>query len=316
MRWHLSTWLVLAALLTAAPSQLEAQSGYSVPGANAYVARKDWNGLLNYCRGWAQAEPTNPLAWYYMGSTYGVGLRQPEAAVAAFHRAAALKSSWPELWNALGSEYMKMKRYKEASDSFRVATQQNPQKMNYWCNLAAAYTRHNRWPSALRAVQDGARNAGPSARWQDWYLVGKAYASLAEPQQAVSAYNRCLRMNPRFGKGWNSLGIAQEALGNWQEATPCYRQGAGLGDASARANLSTVQERRRQAQLAAQARQQQAGGGQTQDQRDRIANQAMGRQIEADQRQRVEDHQAGQYRAQNPGVSDAEARRRVRGDPP
>jgi hypothetical protein len=56
--------LVISISLPALLVPLTAQTEYSIAGANAYVARKDWNALLNYTQGWSRASPNDPMPWY------------------------------------------------------------------------------------------------------------------------------------------------------------------------------------------------------------------------------------------------------------
>src|SRR5579863_3280781 len=110
--------LVFALLLTAFLPTFSAAAGYSLAGANAYVAAKNWTGLLQYCRGWTQAEPNDPMGWYYMAQTLGAEMNQPQNALPAFQRAASLKSPWPEIWNAQGIVYAQLGRYDESITAF------------------------------------------------------------------------------------------------------------------------------------------------------------------------------------------------------
>jgi hypothetical protein len=81
-----SGWLLVGAAAIAGT--------YSVTGANAYVGRQDWNGLVRYSSAWAEAEPRAAMPWYFLGNTYGIGLHQPAQAVRAFEKAVALQPHW------------------------------------------------------------------------------------------------------------------------------------------------------------------------------------------------------------------------------
>lgn len=105
--------------------------------------------------GWTQAEPNNPMGWYYMAQTLGAEMNQPQNALPTFQRAASLKSPWPEVWNALGHVYAQLERYNESADAFRKATEQNPRRMSYWTNLAGAYSDSNKWDAARKVLMDG-----------------------------------------------------------------------------------------------------------------------------------------------------------------
>lgn len=63
-----------------------AGGSFSIEGANAYVSARDWDGLLRYSTAWTKAQPNAPMAWFYLGNTYGQGLKQPGQALPAFER--------------------------------------------------------------------------------------------------------------------------------------------------------------------------------------------------------------------------------------
>jgi len=117
---------------------------FSVAGANAYRSRQDWNGLLQYCQRWTRSQPNEAMGWYYLGSTYGLGFKQPANAVAPFQKAVELKPDWALVWNALGFTYMDLKRYDDAAGAFRKCVEFEPSKANYWNSLASAYSPASR----------------------------------------------------------------------------------------------------------------------------------------------------------------------------
>src|SRR5215472_5658434 len=135
----------LSVFLLGALLPLFSQGGYSIAGANVYVAKKDWPALLAYTQGWTRANPGEPMAWYYMGQTYGYGLDRPADAANAFQRAVSLKSQWPEAWWALAYTDVQLKRYTDALHAVGTAVQQAPDRINYRNGLAGVYSELNSW---------------------------------------------------------------------------------------------------------------------------------------------------------------------------
>src|ERR1035437_9110182 len=80
-----------AASLLMAGAGTYAAGARSIERANVYVNAQDWNGLLRYSIEWTQTEPNAPMAWFYLGNTYGQALNQPQHALPAFERAVALQ---------------------------------------------------------------------------------------------------------------------------------------------------------------------------------------------------------------------------------
>ena len=88
---------------------------YSLPEAQAYQRRQDWTGLLRYTEGWTKAEPNNSNAWAMMSVAYFFGMDRPDLALEPTKRAVALAPNQAGGWTALGQNYMKLKRYREAN---------------------------------------------------------------------------------------------------------------------------------------------------------------------------------------------------------
>lgn len=218
-------------LLASALVPLSAQNGYSIAGANAYVARKDWNGLIAYAQGWSRANPNEPMSWYYMGQTYGYGLDRPADAANAFQRAVSLKSQWPEAWWALAYTDVQLKRYTDALHAVSAAVQQAPDRINYRNGLAAVYSELNRWDDVVHTLEDEQRMMESARTTEyDWYNLGNGFCNSKRFKEAEAAYSRSLKMNPNLGIAWTNLGVVEQALGNSQGALADYQRGASLGD--------------------------------------------------------------------------------------
>jgi predicted Zn-dependent protease len=218
--------VTIAATVTAALAQDE----YSLAGANPYVARKDWSGLLAYTQAWTRANPSDPMAWYYMGQTYGYGFNQPAQAVTAFRRAVALREQWPEAWHALGFSYVQARHYNEGINAVRRAISQAPDRPNYWSTLAQAYAAQGDWSGTLQILHEEQQHMNQATSY-DWFNLGNSYENLGRRQEAIAAYNQSLHMNQNYGPAWNNLGVAEQLVGNDTEAMADYKRAGQLGNA-------------------------------------------------------------------------------------
>jgi tetratricopeptide (TPR) repeat protein len=214
--------------------------GFSVAGANAFRSRQDWNGLLQYCQQWTRSQPNEAMGWYYLGSTYGLGFKQPANAVAPFQKAVQLKPDWALVWNALGFTYMDLKRYDDAAGAFRKCVEFEPSKANYWNSLASAYSWANKPRTAFETLESQQKSAGRPATNIDWYNMGNSYANLGIADGAKGAYQQALAMNPRHAEAWNNLGVAEQVTGNNANALQDYQRSASLGDSLATGNLAKL----------------------------------------------------------------------------
>ena len=231
-----------AASLLMAGSGTYAAGAHSIERANVYVNAQDWNGLLRYSIEWTQTEPNAPMAWFYLGNTYGQALKQPQHALPAFERAVALQPKWPEAWNALGFINVALKRFDEAAKAFAHAVEQAPAKATYWNNLAAAYSYQNRLSIVVKTLEDEQRAIAGSSVFVDWYNLGNGFCTTQEFTSAATAYRRAIQLKPDYGPAWNNLGTIEAIAGNNQAALKDYHQASTLGDGLGAANYARLQQ--------------------------------------------------------------------------
>lgn len=217
------------------------QGSFSPGGANRFVQRKDWNGLVRYAKSWTASEPGSAMGWYYLGSAYGIGLHDPASARAPFEKAVELNRGWSLTWNALGFTYLDLKRHGDAIRAFQHCVDQEPRKSNYWNNLAFAYSANGRRDLAVQTLQRQRAAVAGYATYTDWYNMGNGFANLDHREEAVAAFNQALRLNPRFGAAWNNLGVTQQEMGNYSGALNSYRHAGQLGDPLGNANAAALQ---------------------------------------------------------------------------
>jgi tetratricopeptide (TPR) repeat protein len=245
-------YLLIFACVIALPAAGQAQR-YSIAGANPYVQRKDWNGLLAYTKAWTQADPNDPMAWYYLGQTYGIGFNQPANAANAFRRAVSLKPQWPEAWHALAFTCDQSKQYKDAVAAARRAIAETPDKPNYWNTLAATYSHMEDWNDELQTLHEEEQHMARATSF-DWFNLGNAYSNAGHYQEALKAYNQSLQMAPNYGPAWNNLGVVEAALGQTAKALADYQRASQLGNSTGTGNYSSLQQQLAATRAAASAR--------------------------------------------------------------
>ena len=229
--------------------------GYSLSEAQSYQRRQDWNGLLRYTQGWTKAEPNNSNAWAMMSVAYFFGMNRPDLALEPTQRAVALAPNQAGGWTALGQNYMKLKRYREAVDAFQHSVDLAPNNGNHYNNLATAYSYVGDYPRALQTLERQEAVAGPTQTYQLWYNLANGYLDVFSSalngastgnnsstilNRARHAYGETLRMNPRYANAWNNLGTAEQASGASQNALNDYQRAAALGDPVGSSNYSRL----------------------------------------------------------------------------
>jgi tetratricopeptide (TPR) repeat protein len=120
--------------------------------AETLAELKDWKGLADLCRKWAESNPNDCVAWSYIGFAYGK-LQRYDDAIDAYRQAIRVNPDYAYAWHNLGLAYDDLKRYDNAIDAYRQAIRINPDYAYAWHNLALAYELSGNRTAALNAIQ-------------------------------------------------------------------------------------------------------------------------------------------------------------------
>jgi len=233
-------------------------ASYSQATADTYYRAADWQSLLAYADGWAQAEPRNANAWMIMGNAYGLGIRNDAAAAAAFRQTIAVSPSWALPYVGLGHAYLNQKCFDLAGAALEKAADRNPGSALYWKNAAAAYSYAGRLDLADEMLINEQKHlAHPDAI--DWYNIGCDFNKIEDPAHAAAALHRSVALNAGYANAWNNLGVADENLGKFDEALTEYKRAAALGDSLGSSNVAHLQALVAQMQRTSHAKR--GGGG-------------------------------------------------------
>ena len=229
---------------------------YSLADVQALERNQDWNGLLRYGQAWTKAEPKNANAWAAVAVAYFF-MDRPDLALEPTKKGVELAPREAGAWTGLGHVYSKLKQYPKAVDAYTYAVELKPQNGNFWNNLATAYSEQGDYAKTLETLERQAKVAGPHQSAELWYNLGNGLTAVAAStwlhsdagkpkdhilRKAVYAYNQSVRLNPRYGTAWNNLGVAEEALGETQQALNCYQRAGALGDQHGAQNYRKLQD--------------------------------------------------------------------------
>jgi tetratricopeptide (TPR) repeat protein len=112
--------------------------------------RKDWKGMLNWCRKWAKSDPNNFKAWFGLGAAYA-NIDKHDDAIEAYLRALSIDPETANAWYNLGYSYFRLNLYNNAVEAYSQALRIDPEMTNAWYNLGAAYAKLNRYDDAIKA---------------------------------------------------------------------------------------------------------------------------------------------------------------------
>ena len=189
--------------------------------AAALEQKKDWQGVLDWCRQWTRADPGNAWAWYNSGVAY-TNLRHYTDAIEAYREALRLKSDFTEAWSNLGAAYAELNRTTDAIEAYREALHIKPDDAETWYNLGVIYGNLNRTVDAIGAFREALRLKSDFAG--AWRNLGVAYLKLNRHTDAIEAYRKVVYTKPNDADAWRGLGFAYTKLNRYTDAIKAYRE--------------------------------------------------------------------------------------------
>ena len=126
-----------------------------------------------------------------------------------------------------GFDLIRMERYDEAEEFFRKALSEHPKDPHGWVGRGIAALRRGDPKKALE-YEDYALTLAPDDP-NAWYQKARALASLERHEQALSCYERSLRLHPTAA-AYYCKGRSLEALERDPEALDCYEKAVTLTD--------------------------------------------------------------------------------------
>ena len=113
------------------------------------------------------------------------------------------KKTTAEDWNQEGRAYLDMKKFKEAINCFKKATQLNPKERRYWFLLGLAFYRLDRCSEAI-AYYIKANEIAPES--ETFNNLALCYKNLKQFDKATETYEAALRLKPEDHMVLNNLG--------------------------------------------------------------------------------------------------------------
>lgn len=132
-----------------------------------------------------------------------------------------------------GNEFLKLRRYDKAIESFKHAIRLEPNLVAAHLGLGSAYlqlgSHREAIESAKRGIAINPENAGAH------HLLGSAYLEMRRPSDALPAFKEAVRLNPKSADLYVNLGIAYTYTGRLEQAVEAYGEALRLNP-----NLTTV----------------------------------------------------------------------------
>jgi tetratricopeptide (TPR) repeat protein len=192
---------------------------------------------LRFLRRSIDLNPANPDAHYLAGFILG-DLGRVEEAREANRRAVALN---PSLTRAHANLSLESRGSAESDRPQTAKTEQSSEVGSPHLTLALALRLKGYHEEALRecrAALDSGEDAVAALE-----AIGSLHLLLAQPHQALEAYDRCLAIEAGSQRAWNQRGIALYLMGRANDAEESFRRCVAAGEsyAAAHNNLGAVQ---------------------------------------------------------------------------
>lgn len=182
-----------------------------------------------------QLTPDNYDGYANLGGVY-LKLKMHPDAIAKTQQSLSMKPSF-KAYNNLGAIYYVERRYREASEMFKKATEINPKDARTWGALGDAY----RWtPQLTRLAAEAHRQAIELGEQE--LAVKPADAQLraniaswsvaADPEKALREIREALRLNPQDGRVQSLAAAVYEQTGRRNEALAAFQAAIKLGYAT------------------------------------------------------------------------------------
>jgi Flp pilus assembly protein TadD len=185
-------------------------------------------------------ESTNPTVWNEKGNIHFQNGAY-EDAICAYNKAIELDRSFGWPYSNLALTYLTLGKYAEAILLYQRSTsllETNMEKAATWNSLGNIYRHLNDYENALNAYRQAdeldPENAGRrgnmdlaytepnSQNAQVWIELGNLFFKAASYNEAVTAYEKAVKIDPASGWANSNLAMALVFQNKYQEAVPLY----------------------------------------------------------------------------------------------
>jgi len=109
-----------------------------------------------------------------------------------------------------GNEEFKKKNYEKAIEFYTYATEMDPTNHVFYTNRAMCYAAMNKWDKSLR---DAEKSISIKKDWEKGhYRKGVALQNLGRLQEAVQAFQECVKLSPQSGDFQKALDQAKKEM--------------------------------------------------------------------------------------------------------
>ncbi len=124
-------------------------------------------------------------------------------------QAVALDPASSDAWSNLGAARRQMGQTVDAAEAFRRAYELSPDHAETMSHLALAYIDAKDWPQAVALLEKATTT--DASRANLWLQLGKARLGVGRSDDAITAFETAIRLDPANSEGWAANAALQLA---------------------------------------------------------------------------------------------------------
>lgn len=122
-----------------------------------------------------------------------------------------------------GTEAYLRREYNQAIKQYQKAIRENPEFIEAYNNIGAAYGMLRQPQDAIQYFQKVAK-VDPDYP-KIYYEIAVSHSIAGQHREAIDYYQKSVQRNPDFAEAYNNIGVAYASLGSYQQAIVSYQKG-------------------------------------------------------------------------------------------
>ena len=178
--------------------------------ASIYLQSSDRQRATEQLQALVRDDPTNPVAYYYLGSL-AYESEKPAEAAEYFSKVLVLKPDFEEAYYDLALANISLNKPGEALEVLNKAAVKFPHNNNFPLEFyrGLAYGRQKSYPEALRHFTEAeiiAKTFNTNALSRVYFQMGSTQERMGAFDEAEKSFEQCLKLDPDFHAAQNYLG--------------------------------------------------------------------------------------------------------------
>jgi serine/threonine protein kinase len=183
--------------------------------------RKD-KEAIEYFKKAVQKNPNDYVALGYMGYCYG-NINEHKMAINVCEKSIQINPNFAHAYGNLGYSYGKLKMFEKSVENYKKAVDLDPDDVTHYNNITIAFEEWGDFERKPEIYSEGLYYADLGLKvdpnyYRLWSNKGNCLLKLRKYAEAIDAFTRSLRINPRSYSALIGLSICLEAIGRYDEA--------------------------------------------------------------------------------------------------